>query len=142
MTTMTGREVHAFYAGDPDHTVVIEIDGEDEAKWYAARETETRLGEFQYGRPVAVTDRKTGLEYVLRSAPCGSRCRCAADVVPLEEAGRLFVGERCTLDGVQATISGTTLKFGWVSQWPRGLRVEYAWPTIARIMANGGEFKS
>jgi hypothetical protein len=56
--------------------------------------------------------------------------------------GRSFVGQECTLDGKPATVAGRLLDHGIVAQYPQGLRVEFAWPTIARIMTAGGEFRS
>lgn len=64
------------------------------------------------------------------------------DTAVIEQDGRLFVGMDCTLDGKQATIIGRRLEAGIVAELPHGLRVEFAWPTIARVMAQGGEFKS
>jgi hypothetical protein len=58
------------------------------------------------------------------------------------EDGRAYVGHDCTLDGKPAIIIGRALDFGIVSHYPQGLRVEYAWPTIARVMSAGGGFKS
>lgn len=57
--------------------------------------------------------------------------------------GRVYVGRDCTLDGKPATIQGRLLDFGIVAQWPQGLRVEYAWSTIAHVVENNdGAFQS
>ena len=56
--------------------------------------------------------------------------------------GRRYVGADCTLDGKPATVCGRLNAFATVAQYPHGLRVEYAWPTVARIMASGGTFRS
>lgn len=57
-------------------------------------------------------------------------------------SGRDYVGRDCTLDGKPATIVGRKLDFAVVAQYPQGLRVEYAWPTVARVMESGGAFRS
>jgi len=122
---------------------VLQITDTDAAAWYAVREREdTRLPQYALGTPVVVTDQLTGERFALQTAPCGLGCRCAADATPLDEAGRLFVGHECTLDGKPAVIAGRQLDAGVVANYPNGGRVEFAWPTIARIMANGGEFRS
>ena len=56
--------------------------------------------------------------------------------------GKHYVGRDCTLDGKPATICGRLNDYATVAQYPQGLRVEYAWPTVARIMESGGAFKS
>ena len=56
--------------------------------------------------------------------------------------GREYVGAECTLDGRRAIVCGRLLAFGWVATLPDGPRVEYAWPTIARVMSAGGRFES
>jgi hypothetical protein len=48
----------------------------------------------------------------------------------------------CTLDGLDATIAGSQLEAGIVAHYPQGLRVEFAWPTIAKVMSEGGRFQS
>ena len=128
--------------GDDPHEIVLELNDSDTRAWYAAREREDRLPKYAYGERVTVTNQADGGRYVLRTAPCGGGCRCAAQATPLEDAGRLFVGDECTIDGKPATVTGRQLDFGIVAELPHGLRVEFAWPTIARIMDNGGRFKS
>ncbi len=57
--------------------------------------------------------------------------------------GRDYVGHVCTLDGRAATISGSLNDFATVGiLGANSLGVEFAWSTVARIMQNGGEFKS
>lgn len=57
--------------------------------------------------------------------------------------GKAFVGERCTLDGQPAEVIGRRLEHGIVAVWPRGPRVEFSWPTIARVMRERrGAFRS
>lgn len=53
-----------------------------------------------------------------------------------------YVGAPCTIDGRPATIMGRQLRFAIVAQLPDGLQREYAWPTVARIMGRGGDFRS
>ncbi len=54
-----------------------------------------------------------------------------------------LISARVTLDGAPATIGGTALPFAEVSRLDgKGGRVEYAWTTVARIVANGGRFVS
>lgn len=147
MTTATeGRPVYCYLGEQPignPHAIILEISAEDNAKWVAVREREdSRLSRFQCGTPVVVTNLTDDHEYVLRTAPCGEGCRCAAIATPLEQAGRLFVGMDCTLDGLDATIAGSQLEAGIVAHYPQGLRVEFAWPTIAKVMSEGGRFQS
>lgn len=145
-TTDLSRDVYCFLGdGDDPHEIVLSLTDEDTRRWYAARDDEDRQGlrRHDYGKPVVVTDQRSGEKYMLRSAPCGAGCRCAAQAVPLDIVdGRIFVGADCTLDGRPATISGRRLDFGWVCELPHGNRVEYAWATIARVMFDGGRFKS
>lgn len=144
--TDLSRKVWCFHGdGDDPHGIILELNDEDTRRWYEAREKEDRqgLGRFDHGKPVVVTDQASGEKYLLRSAPCGEGCRCAAQAIPLDIVdGKIFVGADCTLDDKPATIAGLRLDFGWVCQVPNGLRVEYAWPTIARVMFNGGRFRS
>lgn len=147
MTTATkGRPVYCYLGEQPTgnpHAIILEISAEDNARWIAVREKEDhRLGRFECGSPVVVTNLTDNHQYVLRTAPCGEGCRCAAVATPLEQAGRLFVGADCTLDGKPATIVGRNLDAGIVAHYPQGLRVEYAWPTIARVMSERGRFRS
>jgi len=50
--------------------------------------------------------------------------------------------EGVTLDGKRAKISGYRNDFATVTALPDGARYEWAWPTVARIVAAGGAFKS
>ena len=47
-----------------------------------------------------------------------------------------------TLDGEPASIVGYANDFATVAQRHTGLRVEFAWATVARVVANGAAFKS
>jgi hypothetical protein len=58
------------------------------------------------------------------------------------EVGRAFVGHSCRLDGKDATISGRQNDFATVSVLPNGPSYEFAWPTVARIMARDQHFES
>ena len=59
--------------------------------------------------------------------------------VPLEERRR-YTATDCTLDGKPAVIAGALEPFATVAQLPHGMTVEYAWPTVARIVAAGAAF--
>jgi len=47
-----------------------------------------------------------------------------------------------TLDGNRARISGIRNDFATVTDAATGMSVEFAWPTVERIVRNGGTFKS
>jgi hypothetical protein len=47
-----------------------------------------------------------------------------------------------TLDGHPAVISGARNTFATVATLTGITRAEYAWPTVARIIARGGDFQS
>lgn len=51
-------------------------------------------------------------------------------------------GAVVTLNGQRAKISGALRDFAVVTDHKTGLSAEWAWPTVARIVANGGAFKS
>jgi len=53
-----------------------------------------------------------------------------------------YAGARCTLNGAPATIGGRQLDFAHVGQIDGPLRVEYAWQTVAHVMAAGGAFNA
>jgi len=54
-----------------------------------------------------------------------------------------WCGENCTLDGRPARIVGKRHPFAMVSTIdPPFIDIEYSWATVARIMADGGKFKS
>jgi hypothetical protein len=136
--------VYCSYGEQGDrHALVLTISNEDAERWYDLRERrEQRTPRLSFGAVIVVRNLTDDHEYALKTAPCGEPCRCAAAALPLEQAGRWFVGEHCTLDGKDATICGRRLEAGIVAELPSGNRVEYAWPTIARVMADGGEFRS
>jgi hypothetical protein len=63
------------------------------------------------------------------------------------EVVALSKSEEVTLDGHKAVISGTNLDFAQVSTLPTNGKgphytVEFAWQSAARIILNGGVFKS
>ena len=47
-----------------------------------------------------------------------------------------------TLNGEPAQIAGVKLPFAHVRNLETGLSREWAWETVARIVANGGDFRS
>jgi hypothetical protein len=51
-----------------------------------------------------------------------------------------WTGERCTLNGLPAKITGRLLKFGFVSPFDDNYAAEFPWETIDRVMAKGGKF--
>lgn len=64
--------------------------------------------------------------------------------ISYDERRRLVQTEGVTLDGRPAKIVGVQLDFAQVCT--RGtadpVYVEFAWPTVARVVAAGGEFRS
>jgi hypothetical protein len=59
------------------------------------------------------------------------------------EDGKACVGDPCTLNGLPAEISGTRNSFARVVQIETRLGCEFAWSTVARVMAlNDGRFNS
>jgi hypothetical protein len=55
---------------------------------------------------------------------------------------RRFAEMACTLNGRPARICGIQDPFARVEDKETGLGCEFAWPTVHRIMSNGGRFKS
>lgn len=47
-----------------------------------------------------------------------------------------------TLDGKPAKIAGAKRDFATIRTLPDGASYEWAWETVARVVANGGAFKS
>lgn len=47
-----------------------------------------------------------------------------------------------TLNGKRARISGIRNDYATVTDSTTGMSVEFAWPTVARVVASGGTFKS
>lgn len=47
-----------------------------------------------------------------------------------------------TLDGHPAVISGARERFASVRTLTGGYGTEWAWSTVARVVANGGDFRS
>lgn len=142
--TIETIDVHCQWGETGQPGIVLTISMEDARRWDELRERhqENRLRWRAYGRVIVVTNLTDDHPYAVRTAPCGQPCRCAAATLPLEQAGRWFVGEDCTLDGNMATIVGRRLEHGIVATLPVGPRVEFAWPTIAKVMSEGGRFKS
>lgn len=61
--------------------------------------------------------------------------------MPLAQKRALCDAE-VTLNGERATISGCLNDFATVTQLPNGLRAEFAWQTVERIVNNGGNFRA
>jgi len=64
------------------------------------------------------------------------------DAMPDLAARYELCDTRVTLDGKPAKIGGARNEFATVRLIRSGLSAEFAWPTVARIVARGGEFKS
>lgn len=64
-----------------------------------------------------------------------------ADAVPLDERRELCAAD-VTLDGRPARIAGSRNDFATVRVRATGLGAEWSWPTVRRVVANGGEFRS
>lgn len=63
------------------------------------------------------------------------------DVIIVEKAK--LAGTACTLNGVKATISGSKNRFATVRALDgSGMQGEWAWETVARIVGNGGAFRT
>ena len=61
--------------------------------------------------------------------------------VPIERRRELLEHD-ITLNGVRATISGVKNDFATITQMPDGLRADFAWITVERIInTRNGEFK-
>lgn len=54
-------------------------------------------------------------------------------MMPIERR-RELAEEEVTLNGRRAKISGVNNDFATVSQLPNGLRAEFAWPTVEKIV--------
>lgn len=55
---------------------------------------------------------------------------------------RALCGEGVTLDGKAAVVHGALCPFAFVTELGTERRAEYAWPAVARIVADGGRFTS
>ena len=53
-----------------------------------------------------------------------------------------YTGAACTLDGRPARIVGRLNPFATVATLPDGPSYQFAWETVARVMAQGGVFKA
>lgn len=58
------------------------------------------------------------------------------------EEKTLLTEAHVTVDGHKARIAGTHLEFAVVHNLETGASHEWSWTTVARIVANGGAFKS
>lgn len=64
-------------------------------------------------------------------------------MAPMETIGREWVGADCTLDGRRAMVCGRRNDFATVATLEGPLTsVEFAWETVARVMAVTGKFRS
>lgn len=61
---------------------------------------------------------------------------------PTLDQRRELCAAKVTLNGQPATISGAMRDFAVVRDIKTGLGAEWAWVTVARIVANGGRFRS
>lgn len=57
------------------------------------------------------------------------------------ERRRQLVAEAVTLNGERAVIAGARNDFATVAQLGDGLRAEWAWETVERVVAAGGDFR-
>lgn len=57
-------------------------------------------------------------------------------------AAKEYVGADCTLDGAPAMVVGRRLDFAVIATIDGARRYEWAWPTVGRIMARDGAFRS
>ena len=55
---------------------------------------------------------------------------------------RLLAEMSCTLNGRPARIWDINDPFAKVEDKETGMSVEFAWPTVHRVLSNGGRFKS
>jgi hypothetical protein len=46
----------------------------------------------------------------------------------------------CTLDGAPAVLAGALEPFPTVCELGRNVKAQFSWPTVERIMADGGAF--
>jgi hypothetical protein len=78
--------LHAFAGeqGTDAHEVKLDLSRQDVQRYYAQKARE-RVGRYDFGKYVEVTDQQTGERWKIASAPCGEACHCAAVAVPLEE---------------------------------------------------------
>lgn len=58
------------------------------------------------------------------------------------EARRALCEAKVTLNGKRAKIMGARKQFATVAQFDTGLSAEWSWEAVARIVANGGNFKA
>lgn len=52
------------------------------------------------------------------------------------------VGARVTLNGKPATVTGRLCSFAIVRTLDGSMAIEWAWPAVERIVANGGRFNT
>lgn len=53
-----------------------------------------------------------------------------------------YVCRSCTLDGKPATVAGMYLDYARIATLDGKQSIEYAWPTVQRVMESGGNFRS
>lgn len=69
--------------------------------------------------------------------------RIASDHIPLSERMTLCEDGSVTINGNRARISGYGCKFAKITDLTSGLSCEFAWPTVAYVVANKkGRFSS
>ena len=64
-----------------------------------------------------------------------------ADIVPRERRLELC-SAKVTLNGNRAVIGGASNQFATIHDLITGMSVEFAWPTVDRIVKRDGKFKS
>jgi hypothetical protein len=63
-------------------------------------------------------------------------------MMPTQEQRRELCAAEVTLNGKRARITGAKREFARVTVLPDGPGYEWAWETVARIVAAGGQFRS
>jgi hypothetical protein len=62
--------------------------------------------------------------------------------MPIEQRRALVESKGVTLDGQPATVCGSRNDFATVRAIRTGIHFEWAWETVARIVARDGAFRS
>jgi len=60
----------------------------------------------------------------------------------LKQIAERWTGKRCTLDSKPARVLGRLNNFATIAQVPDGVKADWCWDTVDRIMSAGGNFKS
>ncbi|MFA5158563.1 MAG: hypothetical protein WC451_05275 [Patescibacteria group bacterium] len=60
----------------------------------------------------------------------------------IKQMAEKWTGEKCTLDGKPARVLGRLNNFATIAQIPDGLKADWCWDIVDRIMTAGGNFKS